>query len=558
MVRMYNRMRLRSAFHTWHEHAIAWKRRAEKFGRLIYSVEIQVTKTAWHGWVDVHAKTVVRANKLMNLMWRWDRAKTMRTWNTWLDWLSHRAQVTRLFDKNVSLYLRRLASNILYEWACEAFRSALLKRSGKRFAVLTILRNAGALLKAWHKTTKEARALDRAHHKLSCRVGLGIEADHFCAWRDVMDDTSYKALCISRKDAKSAVWTVQQHFSVWYDLAQDVKVELQKHSRALVHSEHKAKFNVFDTWMAHARLQSRIRALHQRVMHTSEYRAMDDSFDVWLAAQLAARASAANANSISNKVRFRLMLDGFIIWFSEKCRLKKLRAGLSRLIEEQEDKNAKAHFEEWIYNSQFTARNLRIETCYVQRYDTEVVGGFFSGWKDRAKVQVSQAHGVERLVMRVDCRLLENVLDRWNVNVHNSVMYHKHCTRVLTRGVLFLARNVFSDWACQAETTKICVERCERMLQARDVVTMGNIVYYWHKEAFQNTRRYEGLERCVMRWQNKEKRSSIDLWWEHIKHGKEIKRNIIFACRSRDERNKRLCFDTLQEVHRIGRRLRQV
>ena len=40
--------------------------------------------------------------------------------------------------------------------------------------------------------------------------------------------------------------------------------------------------------------------------------------------------------------------------------------------------------------------------------------------------------------MRVDCRLLENIFDRWNVNVHNGVMYNKHSLRVLTRGVLFL------------------------------------------------------------------------------------------------------------------------
>ena len=49
------------------------------------------------------------------------------------------------------------------------------------------------------------------------------------------------------------------------------------------------------------------------------------------------------------------------------------------------------------------------------------------------------------------CRLLENILDRWNVNVHNSVMYHKHTTRVLTRAVLCLARTVFNDWAYQVD-----------------------------------------------------------------------------------------------------------
>jgi len=56
---------------------------------------------------------------------------------------------------------------------------------------------------------------------------------------------------------------------------------------------------------------------------------------------------------------------------------------------------------------------------------------------------------VERLVMRVDCRLLENIVDRWNINVHNTIMYDKHCTRVLTRGVLNLARSVFSFWSYQ-------------------------------------------------------------------------------------------------------------
>jgi len=37
---------------------------------------------------------------------------------------------------------------------------------------------------------------------------------HFGSWRDVMDDTSYKALCISRRDSKAAMWLVHQHFEV--------------------------------------------------------------------------------------------------------------------------------------------------------------------------------------------------------------------------------------------------------------------------------------------------------------------------------------------------------
>ena len=35
-------------------------------------------------------------------------------------------------------------------------------------------------------------------------------------------------------------------------------------------------------------------------------------------------------------------------------------------------------------------------------------------------VQVQQAEGVQRLVMRVDCRLIEYIMDRWNINVHNE------------------------------------------------------------------------------------------------------------------------------------------
>lgn len=46
------------------------------------------------------------------------------------------------------------------------------------------------------------------------------------------------------------------------------------------------------------------------------------------------------------------------------------------------------HFEEWVYNSYFTARNLRIEARYVERYALEVSGGFFDGWKGRVKLQV--------------------------------------------------------------------------------------------------------------------------------------------------------------------------
>ena len=60
----------------------------------------------------------------------------------------------------------------------------------------------------------------------------------------------------------------------------------------------------------------------------------------------------------------------------------------SRIIEHQEDQSAKTHFEEWVYNSNFTARNLRIEAQYVGRYALEVAGAFFDGWKTRVKLQV--------------------------------------------------------------------------------------------------------------------------------------------------------------------------
>jgi hypothetical protein len=78
------------------------------------------------------------------------------------------------------------------------------------------------MFKAWHKTTREGLTLNRSSHKLSCRVGLVVEADHFGAWRDVMDDTSYKALIISRQDAKMAIWLVHQHFAAWLELVQQV------------------------------------------------------------------------------------------------------------------------------------------------------------------------------------------------------------------------------------------------------------------------------------------------------------------------------------------------
>ena len=47
------------------------------------------------------------------------------------------------------------------------------------------------------------------------------------------------------------------------------------------------------------------------------------------------------------------------------------------------------------------------------------------------------------------------------------------------------ARRIFNAWSFEAETTKMYVERCERMLQARDVVTSSNVVYWWHSLTFQ-------------------------------------------------------------------------
>jgi hypothetical protein len=42
--------------------------------------------------------------------------------------------------------------------------------------------------------------------------------------------------------------------------------------------------------------------------------------------------------------------------------------------------------------------------------------------------------------------------------------------RMITRGVLFLARKVFNCWAYMTETTKIFSERCERFVAARNEV----------------------------------------------------------------------------------------
>ena len=42
VVRVTNRDLVKSYYHAWNEHAIAWKRKAEKFGRLIFAFETQV------------------------------------------------------------------------------------------------------------------------------------------------------------------------------------------------------------------------------------------------------------------------------------------------------------------------------------------------------------------------------------------------------------------------------------------------------------------------------------------------------------------------------------
>ena len=143
-----------------------------------------------------------------------------------------------------------------------------------------------------------------------------------------MDDTSFKALSISRRDAKSAMWIAYLHFDAWLHVTQQVKAELQKHSRALVHYEYKYKFRFLDSWLAHGHLQARLRNLNRRVLYSADLRMADDTFDAWLGAQLAARSIAANEKAVVGKVRFRLLRDGFIIWFNEKCRLRKLRSGL--------------------------------------------------------------------------------------------------------------------------------------------------------------------------------------------------------------------------------------
>ena len=57
--------------------------------------------------------------------------------------------------------------------------------------------------------------------------------------------------------------------------------------------------------------------------------------------------------------------------------------------------------------------------------------------------------------------------------------------QLLTAGHALQARKIFNAWAYEAETTKMYVERCERMLQARDVVTTGNVIYWWHTLTFQ-------------------------------------------------------------------------
>ena len=107
-----------------------------------------------------------------------------------------------------------------------------------------------------------------------------------------------------------------------------------------------------------------------------------------MAEQLRSRGFAAHSKSIEASARYHLLHASFLTFCNEKCRLKKLRARLSLLIENIEDKLIKAHFEEWVFNHTFTARNLRLIRQLTNRYSTEIAGGFFAGWKERAKLQV--------------------------------------------------------------------------------------------------------------------------------------------------------------------------
>ena len=121
--------------------------------------------------------------------------------------------------------------------------------------------------------------------------------------QDVMDDTSFKALTISRQDVKIAKWTVHNHFVSWLEVQQEVKDALKKHSRALVHMEFRLRYRCLHTWLGHERLQARLRNLNQRVNVSDDRRVLDISFGVWLTVQV---------HVLKSLMLFRLVDDAFL------------------------------------------------------------------------------------------------------------------------------------------------------------------------------------------------------------------------------------------------------
>eukprot|EP00960_Hanusia_phi_P052363 761413-Hanusia_phi.AAC.2 len=517
-----------------------------------------ILNKAFDEWIHSHIHNVVRANKLLGLMNRWDQRTVSLAFQACISFTGWSKRVREVIRQTRERRDRETARGVVSLWSDRSKNQRRLVSHGRQLAIRVHVRNSIKVFETWNKFARQSKALEVSVSRLQIRhekrrLGLCHQV-----WLDVTSDTSRKALAISRKDARYVYNLNRSMFQYWWFMTEDVKANLKKNSKAYSHFEQNSYLKYFERWLLSYHWHMKIRHLQLRTRSSQIFRATDDHFAEWLNLTLRGRALRIHYSAVSVKIKKALCQDGFHTWFAEKCRLRKCRKGFTNLSKKMITNSKLFHFDEWVLDTSLISRHSRISAFRFEKYCEQLVSDVFEGWKSMMRCIVSQSKGIERLRARYSHRLLATWIAHWVSVIDRMASTRSKVFKCDKKRLSEGCKTILLCWTKQAEHARITSQRCSAMNRRLERKRLRLHFVFWSEYARQTVEQVNSIEKFTLRQSNGMLLWYIQEWLETIRKWKEWYSRVTLAQRNADLRRKQESFAAMWSLVVERRNIRKV
>ncbi|EKX39369.1 hypothetical protein GUITHDRAFT_114566 [Guillardia theta CCMP2712] len=529
----YNDLKSR-AFQQWSLTAKVLHFQILSYNRMIQRRNNAMVSQVFDDWVQSHSHNVVRANKLMGLMSRWDQRTLFHAFQAcgaFTGWSKKVRDVISMGTERRSNERGRLALSL---WSSYSSNQRRLFTHARQLAARVTARKTIRLFAVWHKFARESKKLEVSLSRAQLRHEKRMLLACFQVWVEITSDTSVKALAISRKDAKYLYQLSQSMFQYWCFVTEEVKSNLKKNAKAYSYFEQNSYFKFFERWLQSYHWYIKIKHLKLRVQSSRIFHVTDDHFSEWLNITLRKRALAIHQSAVAKKNKKALFQDSFQTWFAEKCRLRKCRNGLINLSERMMTNSKKFHFDEWTLDTSMIARHSRLSAIRFEKYCEGIVSDVFDEWKAVMRCIVAQSKGVERISARYAHKVLRAFLVSWTLFVDDSSSDKSKVSKCDRKRLFRSCRNVLIGWMEQARCLRVNWQKCIAMSNRLERKRLRSNFVIWSEYTRQTIDQVQSIEKFILRQSNGMFNLYMQEWFDAVNTWKQLRSKVALYQRRAD------------------------